>query len=280
MHVAGVGFMTRILTFGRVCFGLGMVGLGLTHFAFRQFTTGRAPAWPASVPGGVAWAYVTGLVVIAIGVAIVFRWRPRSAAIVGVVMIAGWALLRHIPVLFQTPFLAGSWTQAGKALALIGGLSCIAAVSPTEWTLRRSRLSSIVNGTDSLITVARVCLGIFFLITGTQHFIHTPFVASLIPTWFPGDAVRWTYFAGAALLAGGVGLLVRRSARIAGLLAGLMVFSWFWIIHLPRAMVSVSDGIAVYEALAVAGIAFTIAGALSESSRESHSEPTTVAVDT
>jgi hypothetical protein len=41
-----------------------------------------------------------------------------------------------------------------------------------------------------------------------------------------------------------------------------MVFSWVWIVHLPRALGDVTDKIAVFEALAVSGIAFVLAGYL------------------
>ena len=115
---------------------------------------------------------------------------------------------------------------------------------------------------DNYITLGRICLGTFLLITGVQHFIVTEFVASLIPEWFPGNAIWWTRFAGVALLAGGAGLLVPATAALAGLLSGLMVFSWFWIVHIPRTFASVSDGLAVFEALAVSGIALVIAGFL------------------
>jgi uncharacterized membrane protein len=110
--------------------------------------------------------------------------------------------------------------------------------------------------------LGRVCLGIFLIITGIQHFLFTPFVASLIPDWFPGDPVFWTYFAGIALIAGGTGLQNPRTAPLAALLSGLMVFSWVWIVHLPRALGDVTDKIAVFEALAVSGIAFVLAGYL------------------
>jgi hypothetical protein len=39
-----------------------------------------------------------------------------------------------------------------------------------------------------------------------------------------------------------------------------MVFSWVWIVHVPRVFVSVSDNIAVFEAPAIAGIALLLAG--------------------
>ena len=100
-----------------------------------------------------------------------------------------------------------------------------------------------------------------------QHFKFLAFVATLIPVWFPGNAVLWSQFAGVALLVCGVGLLFSRTAALAGLLTGLMIFSWFWIVHLPRVTTSVSDGIAIFEALAFSGIALVVAGALAVRSR-------------
>jgi hypothetical protein len=39
-----------------------------------------------------------------------------------------------------------------------------------------------------------------------------------------------------------------------------MVFSWFWIIHVPRTFLDVSSAVAVFEALFVSGLAFVLAG--------------------
>jgi hypothetical protein len=41
-----------------------------------------------------------------------------------------------------------------------------------------------------------------------------------------------------------------------------MVFSWFWIIHLPRTFLSVDDGISVFGALATSSSLFAIAAFL------------------
>jgi len=68
--------------------------------------------------------------------------------------------------------------------------------------------------------VGRVCLGVFLVITGIQHYLFTEFVASLIPAWFPGNAVFWTYLAGVALIAGGLGLWIPQTARLAAFLVG------------------------------------------------------------
>jgi uncharacterized membrane protein len=251
--------MTRIAPFGRSLYALALIGLGSTHFVFGRFTTGRAPPWPSSLPGGPVWAYLTGAALIAAGLAILARRRGRSAAILAAALVFVWALLRHIPVLTTSAFLSGAWTDAGKALTFVGGSLAVAVTLP--WEGGGGRLvTRLVNRDSELVTVGRFCLGPTLILNGAQHFVFTTGVASLIPAWFPGNAVFWTYFGGTALIAGGVGLLIPRTARWAALLSGLMIFSWFFIVHLSREIAGVADGIAVFEALAMAGMLFVIAG--------------------
>lgn len=246
---------------GRTFFALGLIGTGATHFVFGDFMTGRAPAWPDGVPGGVAWAWGSGLVLIACGVAMLIGRTARAAALSAALLIAAWAFVRNVPVaLADSPF-GATWTRIGKSWTFIGGALAVAATAPA-FPFSGDRMRRLLNATSAFTHTARVLLALFLLVTGVQHYRFTPFVASLIPSWFPGDAVFWTYFAGGALLAGGTGLLVPRTARLAALLAGGMVFSWFWIVHLPRTFTSVSDGVAIFEALAVSGIAFLLAGSL------------------
>jgi uncharacterized membrane protein YphA (DoxX/SURF4 family) len=228
-----------------------------------MFVTGRAPAWPEAIAGGPPWAYLTGLVFIAIGLTTLAGRNVRSAALAAAALIGTWALARHIPVLVTDAFLSGAWTRAGKALAFTGGALAVAATSPHISMAHHATLMALANQERGFIVVARICLGSFLIISGLQHFLFTTLVMSLIPRWFPGSPVLWAYFAGVALVAGGIGLFVPFTARLAAALSGLMVFSWFWIVHLPRTFVSVSDTIAVFEALAVSGVAWMLAGYLS-----------------
>src|SRR6185503_7703908 len=126
-----------------------------------------------------------------------------------------------------------------------------------------------VNATEPFVRMGQYCLASFLILAGMQHFKYLAFVATLIPAWFPGNAVLWSQFAGIALLTFGIALLFSRTAPLAALLTGLMIFSWFWIVHLPRVHTSVSDGIALFEALALSGLALVIAGALAERRRAS-----------
>jgi uncharacterized membrane protein len=258
---------------GRTFFALGIVGLGVQHFVFGDFVTGRAPAWPVSLPGGTIWAYVTGSALIVMAVTV--GRHARHAALGMALLLLVWAWLRHIPILLASAPFEATWTQAGKALTLFGGALAVAARADLVGDGDSSRFSRLVNQRGAFILVCRVCLGLFLVVTGVQHFIYTEFVASLIPTWFPGDATGWTYAAGVALVAGGIGINVPRTGRLAALLVGLMVFSWFWIVHIPRTFASVSDGLAVFEALAVSGIAFMLAGWAADGglASRSHTKP-------
>lgn len=256
--------MGHLIPVGRTFFAIGLIGMAIQHFIYQEFITGRAPAWPDSVPGGPIWAAVTGIAFIGVGISMFIGKGARHAAIAAAVVIFAWAFLRQIPIVLADSLFAGTWTMAGKALTLSGGALAVAGTLAIERGRDASPSSKITNLGDAFVLVSRICLGMFLVITGIQHFIFTEFVASLIPTWFPGDSTAWTYFAGVALIAGGIGINVPPTARLAALLSGLMVFSWFWIVHLPRTLTSVSDGIAVFEALAVAGIAFVVAGHLSQ----------------
>lgn len=261
-QVAVPEIVLRLIPIGRLFVALAFLGMGVEHFIFQEFITGRAPAWPASLPGRTIWAYGSGAAIGGAGLAMLAGKRGRPFIMVAGILILLWALLRHLPIVATDTLFAGSWTRAGKALMLFGGTFAVAATLPAGNGGRRTTLRSLMNRSDEYILLGRICLGIFLLISGVQHFIFTRFVVTLIPAWFPGNATWWAWFAGVALLAGGLGLLVPRTAAPAALLSGLMVFSWFWIVHIPRTFVSVSDGVAVFEALAVSGIAFVVAGFL------------------
>jgi uncharacterized membrane protein len=254
--------MRRLVPLGRTFFAIALVGLGLDHFLFQDFIMGRAPAWPEALPGKLAWAYLTGGAFMAIGLTILAGKWARQAAILGGALIFGWALLRHLPVIAGSAFLSPDWTKAAKALWLVGGSLAVAATFPALENPRGSSFRKFMNLEQEFLLTARISLGIFLVLTGIQHFTFTAFVASLIPPWFPGDPTPWTYFAGGALLVGGVGLLIPPTARWAALLSGLMVFSWFFIVHVSRELAGQADGIAVFEALATAGILFLLAGYL------------------
>ena len=227
---------------GRVFFGISLIAFGVQQFLWGDFVAGRARAFPAMWSGRVAWAFVSGAVFILCGALIVAgRWL-RPAGVTVAAMIFMWAALRNIPLALADRVYGGAWTNLGKGLALTGGGLAVAGLS-RRWH-----------------HVARVLLGAFLISSGIQHFLFVPFVATLVPAWIPGPRF-WTYFAGVALIAGGLGLTLPWTARLAGSLSGLMIFLWFVMLHIPRALAAAdaasrrNEWTAVFEALAMSGIA-------------------------
>ncbi len=243
---------------GRILFATGILGIAVLHFIYRDFITGRAPGWPQFWPGGLLWAYLTGAIFIAISLSLILGKKARHAALVFALVVFLWGFLRQIPSIVASPVLSGAWTTSGKALVFVGGALAIAATYPKVKPRNPFWTVTVLNQDRTFIHIGRICLGIFLLITGIQHFMFSEFVASLIPGGFPGNALFWTYFTGVALCAGGIGLLIPWTASLAALFSGIMIFSWVWIVHLPLTMSSVSDNIAIFEAWAFSGVAFVL----------------------
>ena len=72
----------RVASFGRLLFAGGIVAFGIQHFFFGDFVPGRAPPWPDGVAGKLMFAWITGLVFVASGIALLTGRFARTAALV------------------------------------------------------------------------------------------------------------------------------------------------------------------------------------------------------
>ena len=258
--------MNRLAPLGRLFFGIGIVAFGTQQFIYGDFVPGRAPAWPGSIPGRLAWAYISGAVLIIAGAAIISGKKIRVAGLLIGAMVFLWALLRHIPEVAANPSSGAVLTSTGKALTMFGGALAVAGSVPRADGPGSIAGSGAGGGNHALICIGRFCLGVFLILCGIEHFVFAEFVAPLVPAWIPGH-MFWTYFSGVALVAGGAGLILTMTARIAAALTGLMIFLWFVLLHIPRAVAAGHDRnewTAVFESLAFSGIAFVLAGSMRE----------------
>jgi uncharacterized membrane protein len=239
--------MQTLTETGRMFYGIAMVAFGLLHVGYANFVTRVVPWWPAWIPGRPLWAEIVGALLVAAGIAILLnRWTATVSTLLAYGLMVSFVLL-GIPLVASDILLGGAWTVAGKILAFFGGAIMIARASGSTSPIAR------------VPWLGPACLAAFLVVCGIQHFMFIDFVVSLFPAWIPG-ARFWSYFAGVALIAGGVGLIVPATARPAGLMTGLMIFSWVFLIHIPlvfRAGRNPTNEItAVFEALAMSGIAW------------------------
>lgn len=244
-----------LIVIGRVAFAAALAFWGVQQLHYGAFVTRAMPAWPDATPFHTLGPYLVGAIFLLAAAAILLRRQARRAALLVATLVLLGFFLVALPNVFDDALLGGAWTNAGKAFWIAVGALVVATSFSVEPDSPTDRL---------FLVLGRIALGGFMIQSGVQHFLWDDFVHTLVPTWIPGGPF-WTYFSGVALIAGGIGLLLPRTARLAALLSGAMVLAWVLLLHLPRALLTVRDAneaTALFEAIAFSGLAFLLAAKL------------------
>jgi uncharacterized membrane protein len=250
-------------TLGRCFFGAAVLASGVLQLATGTFVR-LVPKLPAWLPAHSAWAYAAGVVLVVAGLAILSGRMVRTAAsVVGLMILLKLVLLfpSHMfsNPLIDRPLLRGfMWTNPLKSLALAGGAALLAGRLGGEGRAP----SALARAFARLEPLAAVFLAVFLAVCGMQHVVYRQFVDTLVPAWIPPGQRFWTYFTGVALMAGGVGILVPRAARLAATLSGVMILLWVPLVHVARAVAGpqhANETAGAFEALALSGVAFMVA---------------------
>lgn len=245
-------------TIGRLFFAISMVAFGIQQLLTGGFVR-LVPPLPAWVPTHSVWASLIGVILIAVGVAIGTGIKARrAAAVVGVLLLLALLFL-HLPQVAANPLVGFVWTNPFKALAMLGGVIILAGALPEKDAGRSSFLARLFA---TLRPLGPLFLGGFLILGGVQHFVYADFVARLVPAWIPPEPRFWVYLTGITLIAGGVGILLPKTQRLAATLVGVMILLWVVLLHIPRALADLSNAgetAGVFEALALSGVAFILA---------------------
>jgi uncharacterized membrane protein len=259
---------TTAFSLGRTLFGVATMASGVLQLVTGDFVR-LVPKLPTWVPAPSAWAYLAGVVLVAIGLALLSGRRARAAASLLGVMVLLMVVFLHAPAMVRNPeidrpFLLGfMWTNPLKALALVGGAAILTGRLPGD----ERALAALARTFARLEPLGAFLLALFLVVCGMQHFAYRDFVTSLVPSWIPVPEF-WTYFTGVALMAGGAGILVPKTARLAATLSAFMIFLWVLLLHIPRALAGpnhANETAGVFEALALSGVALVVAGTRAKS---------------
>ena len=251
---------------GRSFFAIAIAGIGFQHLFYGDFHPVILPAWP-SVAGVRFWAYFAGLSLIGAGFAIFFEKKARAVCLILGTVFLILLCFGHIPYEIiidpNRKIHLGLWTNALKELALSGGAFVVAgSFSEREAdTLKKNALLMVL---EKMIPAGSIFFSITMISFGIDHFYYTGNVATLVPPWIPYP-VFWTYFAGIALIGSGVAIILKTELKKIGTMLGLMIFIWFVLLHVPRAIANPFAGkgnevTSAFTALAFSGIALVIAG--------------------
>jgi uncharacterized membrane protein len=267
----------RIVIMSQIFFSLGIIGIGIQHFIYSNFIPVMLPWWPSSIPGRSSAAHFLGAILIFAGALIIIKKQPRIVATrLGLI----FSLLFVVIVLIQLTqnkfadlLKPGIWTNALKEFAFCGSAFVVAASLPRNKLPIKKEPSLVEKFENKIMSLSQFPLAIMVLIFGIDHFIYLGYVSTLVPAWIPGH-IFWTYFAGAALIASGTGIILNIEARLAATMLGIMLFIWVIILHIPRAIADPSGNMgneltSVFEALAFSGVAFIMGRTLPEGNERS-----------
>ena len=251
--------MDNFTRLGRIFFGICLAGLGIQQFQYGEFRPVIVPDWPAWLHNSSVAAYIFGAFLVVAGFIIALSSKARNTAVAtGLVLFIFFLCFHVVNQLFIIPyqFHLGLWTDPLKELALAGGCFVMAA----------SFAPSSKDGlpyAGKLAPVGRIFFGLMLALFGIDHFLYPEFVAALVPSWIPGK-LFWTYFGALALIGGGLAMILKFKLRQTALLLAIMLFIWFIILHIPRAIADPAGSkgneiTSVFEALGFSGISLVIA---------------------
>ena len=252
--------MKNLSTVGSIFYGLAIASMGLQAIYSGRFPYMLIPPTHFSPPVLAILAYITGTVCVLSGVCITFNKMGRFASLLLGCLLSLIFCFGFIPyeVIANPNYLQfGEWENAEKELALSAGAFVIAGSFSGE-----NKNSGLLT---KLIPFGAIVFALTMLCFGIDHFLEPKGVAEYMPGWIPYP-IFWAYFCGIALIGAGVAIILKIKTSLFATLLGIMIFSWFIILHIPKVIVAPSlpemrgELTSAFLALAYSGIAFVIAG--------------------
>ena len=113
--------------------------------------------------------------------------------------------------------------------------------------------------------VAHIIFVLPLIAFGFGHFMNAKAMAAMVPLPF-GEF--WVYLTGAALIAGAIGVIVNKMAKLAAFLLGVMIFIFAFALHLRGMILAETEAVKMMEMMqfmkdiAIASGAWAISGKL------------------
>ena len=224
--------------------GLGPVfeAVALAMFAAEHFTDAHdlmalVPRW---LPGPLFWTYFVGVALLAAAVSLI-AWRlvPSSATALAVffLLIVTLISLPSLPHQIHNRF---AWILTVRETAFAAGALVLAG---SVWPARPSPIASAFK------LAGRYVLGAIMIFYAIEHFLHPLFVTGVplekpMPGWMPAPTL-FAWLVGVTLLAGGIGLFIRRTVAIAAAVAGAMLVLVTVFFYLPIFLMEMHTPLAV-----------------------------------
>ena len=230
---SGVG---RVLVLGPVFEAVALAIFAAEHFLSARALSGVVPRW---IPGALFWTYFVGVALLAAAISFIawryVRWSASLLALLFLIIVATIDLPNIPKHIHERLF----WTLTVRETAFAGGAMVLAG---SQWPRGRSA------GTV-LIVLGRLFVACTFIFYAIQHFLFPRFVPGvplekMTPAWIPAPTLI-AYIVGTTLLVTGVGLMIRRTRRIAAASAGTVLVLLTIFFYVPILVTEIHSPLAV-----------------------------------
>ena len=226
----------RVLVLGPVFEAVALAIFAAEHFLAARDLAGIVPRW---LPGPLFWTYFVGAALLAAAISfIVWRYVRWSAFLLALLFLI-IVVTVDLPNLPQHIHERLFWTLTVRETAFAGGAMVLAG---SLWPPGRATGAA-------LMVLGRTLVAGIFVFYAIEHFLFPRFVPGvplekMTPAWVPAPVVL-AYFVGATLLAAGVGLMVRRTRRIAAATAGIVLLLLTIFFYVPILVTELRSPLAV-----------------------------------
>lgn len=225
-------------------YALGAILLGVFGLAWGDFATMWQRVEPG-VPGRTALAYLTAVLELAGGVALLWPRAARAGAALLTIVYSVFTLL-WIPKALADPKVYDSWGNVFEELSLvIAGLVLCASLAPR---------SSALAQKESLI--AR-CYCVCVISFGVDHVVIFAALPGYIPKWIPPSQLFWAYTTTICFFLAAAAILTGILAPLASRMLTAMIFGFELLLWLPTLFTSPHE----HFNWSANGIATALAGA-------------------
>ena len=225
----------KVLVLGPVFEAVALAIFAAEHFLAARDMSGMVPRW---LPGPLFWTYFVGACLLAAAISFIawkyVRWSALLLALLFLIIVATIDLPNLPAHAHERLF----WSLTVREMAFAGGAMVLAG---SVWPRRGAGIPLIVLG--------RLLVASVFLFYAVEHFLFPLFVPGvpeekMTPAWWPAP-VLLAYIVGITLFAAGIGLMIRRTRRVAAASAGTVLLLLTVFFYIPILITEIRSPLAV-----------------------------------
>jgi len=206
------------------------VAAPLATFAGEHLSAARfiMEGVPRYMPFRLFWAYFVGIALLAAALSLSVKKCIRWSAPLLAAMFFLFVLMLDLPATIAQPHNRQFWSLTLRETAFGGGALALTGFMMLQDNRRHAK---------TVISIARVCIGIPLIFYGIEHFLYPKFapgvpLPKMTPPWVPFPFF-WAYLVGAVLLVAGIVILLNKGSQVAATYVGLVMTLLTLLLYTP-----------------------------------------------